>query len=269
MDVLVEFVNSLTTTERGSFLFVFLFAAIVCERIFPFLKDPQPNQHLLINAAFLLGVGLVNTLVAMVAFAWLQVDEWQIGVLHWLDLPLWMQLLVTLVVLDFVAQYGAHWMLHNVKWLWRFHAVHHSDTHIDASTGTRLHPGDFLFREILVVLTIVVVGLPLVGYFLYRLVTPFFSYFTHANIRLPLWIDRPLTYIVVTPNMHKVHHHVVRPWTNSNYGNILSVWDRLFGTYAYADPNEVEYGLDVLDAKQDRDLLYLFKLPFSNFKTDY
>ena len=269
MEAFVEFLNGLSTGQRGSFLFVFLFAAILAERLFPFLHTDRPNQHVLINLAFLVGVALVNTLVATIAFAGLGVHEWEIGLLHWVELPLWAQLLVTIVVLDFVAQYAAHWTLHNFKWLWRYHAVHHSDTHIDASTGTRLHPGDFFFREVLVVLTIIVMGLPLVGYFLYRIITPFFSYFTHANIRLPLWLDKPLTYVFVTPNMHKVHHHVERPWTDCNYGNILSVWDRLFGTYAYADPKDVEYGLDVLEPENDRKLSYLFKLPFSNFKTDY
>ena len=268
MAELVEFIDGLSTAQRGSFLFLFLFAAILCERLFPFLKAERQNHHVAINFAFLVGVAVVNTLVAVIAFAVLRVDEWQIGLLHWVAVPLWAQLVITILVLDFVAQFGAHWMLHNFKWLWRYHAVHHSDTHVDASTGTRLHPGDFLFREVLVVLT-VVVGMPLVGYFLYRIITPFFSYFTHANIRLPLWLDKPLTYLFVTPNMHKVHHHVERPWTDCNYGNILSIWDRMFGTYAYVDPREIVYGLDVLDPKQDRDLGYLLKLPYSNFKTDY
>ena len=186
MDALVDFVNGLSTAQRGSFLFLFLFAAIACERLFPFHAQARPNHHVLINVAFLLTVALVNTLVAVLAFAVLGIDQWQIGLLHRVSIPLWAELIITMVVLDFVAQYGAHWMLHNVKWLWRYHAVHHSDTHVDASTGTRLHPGDFLFREVLVVLTIIVVGLPLVGYFIYRIITPFFSYFTHANIRLPL-----------------------------------------------------------------------------------
>ena len=269
MDALVDFLNGLSTGARGSFLFVFLFAAIVCERLFPFIADERPNQHVLVNLVFLLGVALVNTLVAFFAFAVLGVHQWEVGLLAWFSLPLWAEIVITLIALDFIAQYAAHWMLHNVKWLWRYHAVHHSDTLIDASTGTRLHPGDFFFREVLVITTIVVLDLPLVGYFLYRIITPFFSYFTHANIRLPLWLDRPITYVLVTPNMHKVHHHTDRPWTNTNYGNILSVWDRLFGTYAYADPSDVVYGLDVLDADQDRNVRYLLKLPFSNFKTDY
>ena len=269
MDGLIDFLNDLSAPQRSGFLFAFLFAAILCERLFPFITDKRPNQHLAVNLVFLVGVGLVNTLVAMFAFSVLGVHEWQVGALHWFALPLWAEIVIAIIVLDFVAQYAAHWMLHNIKWLWRYHAVHHSDTFIDASSGTRLHPGDFFFREVLVVLTIIVAGLPLVGYFLYRIITPFFSYFTHANIRLPLWLDRPFTWLVVTPNMHKVHHHLERPWTDCNYGNILSVWDRLFGTYTYADPEKVEYGLDVLDPKKDRQIGYLFKLPFSNFKTDY
>ncbi|MGI9327342.1 MAG: sterol desaturase family protein [Pseudomonadales bacterium] len=269
MDGFVEFLNGLSAGERSGLLFVFLFSAIVIERLFPLLRIDKPLQHIGVNLLFLLGIGVVNTLVAVLAFVILRVHEWTFGLLHWLELSLWADLLIAIVALDFVAQYAAHWMLHNFKWLWRFHVVHHSDTEVDASTGTRLHPGDFLFREVLVVVTIVALGLPIAGYFLYRLLTPFFSYATHANIQLPVWIDQPLSWLLVTPNMHKVHHHAEQPWTNCNYGNILSVWDRLFHTYAYAHPREIEYGLDVLDGSRDRELRYLFTLPFSNFKTDH
>jgi sterol desaturase/sphingolipid hydroxylase (fatty acid hydroxylase superfamily) len=107
-------------------------------------------------------------------------------------------------------------------------------------------------------------------YVLYRIITPFFAYFTHANIALPPGLDRMLSLLIVTPNMHKFHHHDARPWTNTNYGNILSCWDRLFGTYTYQDPSFVRYGLDTVDAAQADNLAYQFSLPFnSKIKTDY
>ena len=91
-------------------------------------------------------------------------------------------------------------------------------------------------------------------YVLYRIITPFFAYFTHANIALPAVVDRTLAWVFVTPNMHKFHHHDARPWTNTNYGNILSCWDRLFGTYTDQDPRLVRYGLDTVDPAQSQNL---------------
>ena len=93
---------------------------------------------------------------------------------------------------------------------------------------------------------------------------------THANISLPLWLDKTISFVFVSPNMHKFHHHFERPWTDSNYGNIFSVWDRLFGTFVYGRPNEIKYGLDVLDDSKDQDLAYQLKLPVNReIKTDY
>jgi len=116
----------------------------------------------------------------------------------------------------------------------------------------------------------VITGAPAGYYFFYRICTVFFTYFTHANISLPIWIDKPLSYIFITPNVHKFHHHFERPWTDTNFGNIFSIWDRLFGTFVYDDPKKIHYGLDVLDPKKDEDLAFQFKIPFNkSVKTDY
>ncbi len=135
------------------------------------------------------------------------------------------------LVLDFIAQYGVHYFLHKVKWMWRLHLVHHSDKNVDVTTGTRHHPLDFLIRELFALGAVILMGMPISFYFFYRILSVLFTYWTHANINLPLWLDKGLSYLIVTPNMHKFHHHYQLPWTDSNYGNMLSIWDRLFGTY--------------------------------------
>jgi sterol desaturase/sphingolipid hydroxylase (fatty acid hydroxylase superfamily) len=148
--------------------------------------------------------------------------------------------------------------------------IHHSDTHLDATSGTRHHPGDFAMRELFALGAVVVTGSPIAFYFFYRICTVFFTYFTHANINFPRWIDKPLSYIFITPNMHKFHHHYQRPWTDTNFGNIFSIWDRLFGTFVYDDPKKIRYGLDVLEDSKDENVLYQFKIPFDkSIKTDY
>ena len=141
---------------------------------------------------------------------------------------------------------------------------------VDVTTGTRHHPGEWLFREASTVIGILIIGLPVGLYFLYRSTAALFTHFNHANIRVPIWLDKPISLIFVSPNMHKVHHHYMRPYTDRNYSNIFSLWDRLFGTFAYTDPKNLRYGLDVLEDQKDEDLKYQFKIPFDKtIKTDY
>ena len=161
-------------------------------------------------------------------------------------------------------------MLHRVAWMWKFHMVHHSDTYVDATTGTRHHPGDYVLRECFALVGILLTGMPIAFYVFYRIATIFFTYWSHSNINMPVWLDKPLSYIFVTPNMHKFHHHFERPWTDTNFGNIFSFWDRIFGTMVHDDPRKVVNGLDVLPDEKSRDLGYQLKVPFDkSIKTDY
>ena len=212
--------------------------------------------HAAVNLTFLLTSIVVSLPFGLAAYGQLE--------LHHVALPLWAQLAVSLLVLDLLAQYCSHAILHRFRFLWKWHMVHRSDTTVDATSGTRHHPGDFLIREIFALLAILVTGMPFAFYALYRvLVTPLFTYLTHANVRVPVWLDRPLSWIFITPNLHKFHHHVERPWTNTNFGGVLSIWDRMFGTFTYGDPAQVRYGLDVLDASKDQNLSYQFGIPFN------
>jgi sterol desaturase/sphingolipid hydroxylase (fatty acid hydroxylase superfamily) len=90
-----------------------------------------------------------------------------------------------------------------------------------------------------------------------------FTYFNHANISLPLWLDKSLSYVIVSPNMHKFHHHHKLPWTDSNFGNVLSVWDRIFGTFVYGDPTKIIYGLDSSNHTDDEDVVFQLGVPFN------
>ena len=148
--------------------------------------------------------------------AWTGATEF--GLLHLFELPSVLEMLAAIIILDFTAQYFAHWLMHRVKFLWRFHVVHHSDTKVDATTGTRLHPGDFFVRECVALIALTLTGAPLAYYVVYRITTIFFTFVTHANISLPRWLDASLSFVFVTPNMHKFHHHFERPWTDKNYG---------------------------------------------------
>ena len=147
--------------------------------------------------------------------------------------------------------------------MWRLHIVHHSDKNVDASTGTRHHPFDFIIRETFALVAVIIMGMPISFYFFYRILSVLFTYFTHANISLPKQLDKLLSYIIVTPNMHKFHHHYQLPWTDSNYGNMLSIWDRFFGTFVYDDVSKIKYGLDISDHIDDENISLQLGIPFN------
>ena len=250
---------------------VSLGSCVVLEALIPlFGKRDHKIRHYGINTVFLLSTVLVSSPIIVLhglVFVWQAESE--VGLLYLLDLPIWMGLLLSILVLDLIGQYAVHFMLHRVKWLWRLHMVHHSDTLVDATTGFRHHPGDAICRNLATLFAVIMLGISLSHYLVYRLITVVFAYVTHANIRLPERSEMILSYLFITPNIHKFHHHLERPWTDSNYGNIFSIWDRVFGTLVQGEVDQVRYGLDVLKTGRDNDLIYQFILPFDfSIKTD-
>lgn len=266
------FFDNMPVWQRLSWVLICLFVCWLLEGRFPLFRHGYKKwRHAGVNGVFLTTTMIINGLFGATTvgvFAWLDTNSF--GLLRMIDLPLWLELFVAVLIFELVAQYTVHWLLHRVKWMWKFHMIHHSDTHLDATSGTRHHPGDFVMRELFALVAVILTGAPAAFYFFYRICTVFFTYFTHANINMPLSLDRALSLVFITPNMHKFHHHEERPWTDSNYGNIFSVWDRLFGTFVYDDPRKIRYGLDVLDPSRDQDVRYQMGIPFDKtIKTDY
>ncbi|QSE97407.1 sterol desaturase family protein [Fulvivirga lutea] len=244
----------------------------ILELIIPLAQHKYNKiKHDGINLVFFSFSLIINVLVGIATvgvFYWISTS--QIGLIQMVDWPFWVELLIAIMALDFIAQYVVHYMLHRVKWMWKMHMVHHSDTKVDATTGTRHHPGDYLLRECFAIATVIIFGIPVSFYVFYRICTIFFTYITHANISLPGWLDKILSYVFITPNIHKFHHHFERPWTDTNFGNIFSIWDRTFGTFVYDDPRKIKFGLDVTDPEQDESISYQLGLPLNkNIKTDY
>ncbi|MEZ4857374.1 MAG: sterol desaturase family protein [Flavobacteriaceae bacterium] len=221
-------------------------------------------NHALVNFGLLGFVMLINVLFGLSTagvFVWLQNSNF--GVLSLFEAPIWFKLIVSILVLDLIAQYGVHYFLHKVKWMWRLHLVHHTDKNVDVTTGTRHHPLDFIIRELFALFAVIIMGMPVSFYFFYRILSVLFTYWTHANINLPQWLDKSLSYIVVTPNMHKFHHHFQLPWTDSNYGNMFSLWDRIFGTFVYGDTHKIVYGVDIADHTDDESFPVQLGIPFN------
>jgi sterol desaturase/sphingolipid hydroxylase (fatty acid hydroxylase superfamily) len=272
MESFLNFFETMDSWQRLAWIMSVLLVCWILEGGFPLFKFQYNKlKHVGVNFVFLTTTMIINTLFGVATagvFVWIQ--ERNFGILNWVDLPIWLELLIAILIFELLAQYTVHYMLHRVKWMWKFHMIHHSDTHLDATSGTRHHPGDFVMRETFALVAVLITGAPVSYYLFYRILTVFFTYFTHANIIVPAWLDRPLSFIFITPNMHKFHHHYMRPWTDSNFGNMFSVWDRLFGTFVYDDPRKIRYGLDVLDDSKDEDIAYQMQLPFDKrIKTDY
>ncbi|MDT0555605.1 sterol desaturase family protein [Patiriisocius hiemis] len=221
-------------------------------------------KHAKTNIALLFFVMVINAVFGVITLLVVEYGSIKnLGLLYIIDFPVWVELLFSILVLDLIAQYGVHYLLHKVKWMWRLHIVHHSDKHVDASTGTRHHPFDFVLRETFALVAVFIMGMPLSFYLFYRILSVLFTYFTHANISLPLAVDKGLSYLIVTPNMHKFHHHFELPWTDSNYGNMFSIWDRMFGTFIYEDVSKIEYGLDISNHTNDESLATQLRIPFN------
>jgi len=272
MESFLNFFETMPTWQRALWIVLCLSFCWILEGQFPlFTFAYQKWKHAGVNFVFLTTTMIINTVFGIATigiFEWIELNN--IGLMHYIDLPVWLELLVCILIFELMAQYTVHYLLHRIKWMWKFHMIHHSDTHLDVTSGTRHHPGDFAMRELFALVAVVLTGAPIGYYFFYRILTVFFTYITHANIQVPRWLDKPLSYVFITPNMHKFHHHYERPWTDSNFGNMFSVWDRLFGTFVYDDPKKIRYGLDVLDDKRDEDIAFQMKIPFDNtIKTDY
>ena len=265
VDPILDFAAGLGTAGKLAWLVAVMAAFWIAEGYYAFVRlDYRKWRHARVNLVLLGLVMLINVgfgALTLGVFEWLAASDF--GLLHLVDWPVLLELLVAILLLDLVAQYGIHYALHKVPALWRLHIVHHSDTHVDVTSGTRHHPLDFLARELAALVVVVVTGMPLAYYLLYRLVTVFFTYWTHANVRLPGWLERPLSYVFVTPHMHKVHHHHTLPHTDTNFGNMLSVWDRLFGTLGHIDERELVYGVDVADYRRADDLGYQLGVPWN------
>ncbi len=220
-------------------------------------------SHLATNLA----LAAINALIASgFAFAILGVTEWArtrtFGLLNLMSLPAWLHWIGAIVIFDF-WQYWWHRFNHRVPLLWRFHAVHHSDAELDASSGVRFHTGEMLFSFLARLLVLPLIGVTLPQLLAYEALSLPVILFHHSNIRIPGRADRCLRWLIVTPWMHWVHHSRWQPETDSNYASFLSVWDRLFGSFRLRDkPSEILLGLDHYEEREWRQLPGLLAAPF-------
>lgn len=214
------------------------------------------------------GIGILNIGLAMlVPVTAVAMAQWAktngFGLLNIWRVPFWFMALATVLGRSF-AGYLFHVTEHKVRTLWRIHRIHHCDTHLDVSTSLRNHPLELIALLCLIVPLAVAIGFDPWVLAAYELIESMTNAFAHANLRLPEKIDRPLRWLFVTPNMHCLHHSAFQPETDSNYGQVFSFWDRIFGTYAAAPRagyGAMQIGLNEIGFEQASDIVWQMKLP--------
>ncbi|MDZ7622574.1 MAG: sterol desaturase family protein [Candidatus Competibacteraceae bacterium] len=223
-----------------------------------------------------LGIIVVDSVVMRLVFpvlavgmAGLAADQgW--GLFNQLHAPFWPAFIASLLLLD-LAIYAQHVVFHRVPWLWRLHRMHHTDLDFDVTTALRFHPLEIVLSMLIKLAVVVALGAPAVAVMLFEVILNATAMFNHGNVRLPLSLDRWLRWVVVTPDMHRVHHSVRVEETDSNFGFNLPWWDRLFGTYRdqpRAGHTGMTIGLEYFRDRRATALPQLLLQPFLNVEPE-
>ncbi|MBI1205481.1 MAG: sterol desaturase family protein [Rhodopseudomonas sp.] len=233
-------------------------------------RRPRWPGNLGILAVDIVAVRLLLPITAVGAALIAAAKGW--GASAWLTLwgvPDWAVFVLSLIALDLTI-YTQHVVFHHVPWLWRLHRMHHADIDIDVSTGLRFHPLEILISAVIKIVAVLALGVPALAVVVFEVVLNTTAMFNHSNVALPPRLDRLVRLIVVTPQMHQVHHSIVRAETDSNFGFNLPWWDRLFGTYraapAAGDGGAV-IGLPEFRDETERGLLALVTQPFRSARS--
>jgi sterol desaturase/sphingolipid hydroxylase (fatty acid hydroxylase superfamily) len=250
----------------GSFLAILAVMA-TAEALFPRrpLSTPKSRRwfsNLSVSALSTLAPRLLLPLPPVALAAYCQANG--IGLLNTVSLPGWVALAASLLALDLLI-YGQHVAFHRLRPLWRIHRMHHADLDIDASTGVRFHPVEIFMSALLKLAAVAALGPPAVAVLAFEIVLNGLALFNHANVRIPLQLDRALRLVIVTPDMHRVHHSTDMREANTNYGFNLAVWDRLFRTYK-AQPDlghtGMHIGLNIFRGAEFARLGRMLTIPF-------
>jgi len=250
----------------GAFAGVFVVMGIL-EALFPRKYRTQPRflrwaNNLTIVVLYSVLVRILFPVTAITVAVFTMSKDW--GLLNLFDLPVWLHIALSIIVLDF-AIYWQHVASHKIPIIWAFHKMHHADRDIDVSTGSRFHPVEIALSMIYKMLVILVLGPLAVSVFVFEIIVSASAMFNHANVKLPLWLDKLLRILVVTPDMHRVHHSTIRRETDSDYGFFLAIWDRIFGSYIdqpQEGHDDMTIGLPQYQTDKPSHLLWCLILPF-------
>jgi sterol desaturase/sphingolipid hydroxylase (fatty acid hydroxylase superfamily) len=248
--------------------FGLLVLLLLWETLRPFFPFPRGRTRLVHGGRNLL-LGISNGLITALLFAglwWAAADisaERGFGLLHRFSWHPHIGTVIALLLLD-VWTYTWHRLNHRIPLLWRFHRVHHSDPHMDVTTASRFHAGEIVLSSILRIPLIFLLGVSAWQLALYEVLLFAVVQFHHANVGLGEKVDRVLSWFIVTPFLHKVHHSHWQPETDSNYASLLSIWDRIFRTFRFPnDPSGLRLGLDEFASPRTQSLGGMLRTPLA------
>jgi len=270
LETIITYFENIPSTHRSLILVGGLTFFWILEGAVPLFKfNYKKWQHAVPNIFFTITTIIINF---GLAFLLLKSADWVVannfGIINWIpNMPLWLYVVLGVLLMDFFGAYLPHFVEHKVKPLWMIHLVHHTDHKVDTTTANRHHPLESVIRFTFTLFGVFAIGTPIGIVMLYQSMSLVATQFSHANIRLPKKVDHVLSYFLVSPDMHKVHHHYVLPYTDSNYGNIFSIWDRLLGTYMKLDREKLTYGVDVFPNEVENGKIWpLLKQPFQKYQ---
>jgi len=263
-----------TLLKNGSQLYAFVyFGAIIVVALLETVLPRRATGNTLGLRWFgnfsltIIGAVVVRALFPLVGVGWaVFCSERGLGLFNQVTWPPWSEFALTIVAIDAVY-YVQHYLLHRIPILWRLHRTHHSDQEYDFTTGVRFHPFEAVYTTAVLLAAILALGAPPVAVLASQLLSVAVAFVEHANLRIPLWLDRALRVIVVTPDMHRIHHSQDMREGNSNFSNTFSGWDRLFGTYVdqpAAGHDGIAFGLAELSERKHLTLPWMLAQPFLN-----
>jgi sterol desaturase/sphingolipid hydroxylase (fatty acid hydroxylase superfamily) len=256
---MLDFLNSLTPILVISGLALFM----TLETWMPYFQHGAARSRQrwhnlgMIAVAFVANVALGA--VAVIPLAWSETNSF--GLLHRLLGQSPLAIVIGIFVVD-LSLYTAHVLMHNIPTFWRFHRVHHADAELDSTSGLRQHPLEAMFTTVLLVIILPMLGASLVSSAIYTtLALPWFL-LNHSNVRYPDWFERVGSLLMSTPNWHRVHHSAHQPETDSNYGCLFTIWDRVFGTARRVHVERIQFGLERFRDPSEQTIAELLKMPF-------
>ena len=254
-----------SSSTRVLILIGIFIAALVGESIWPLRKNTESK---FVRLRRNLGVAAVSMILMRLAFLPFEigaaefVSHTNIGLLNWLHVDGILRLIVSLVLLDYTL-YFWHFLNHKIPFLWRFHNAHHTDLDLDASTASRFHFGELALSTFYRVAQIFVFGIDVPTVLLFETCITGFALFHHANLRLPLWLERQILKVIVAPRMHGIHHSIIREETDSNFGTILTLWDRVHRTLMLTrSQDEITIGVPSYRVFSEQRLIDILAMPF-------
>lgn len=252
--------NDIETFRPYFFIVLFIFFSVL-EIVLPKRSRKLSKRNIVNIILFISGI-IILRLVFPLGLAKVadHIGNNNLGLIKLNTLGFGLQMFATLFIFDFFI-YWQHRFSHSIPLFWRFHHIHHSDREMDMTTGIRFHPGEIFFSGLYKIALLFIFSPGVIAYLIYETCLSAFALFNHSNIKMPKSIEKYARLVLATPDFHSPHHSPIKKFTNSNYGNILSIWDYLFKTYTPIENSE--YGLEDESKNNAKNFFHLLKRPFS------